>query len=72
MEIIRKRGNNMGEHEKKTDAQAPAAGEQELVSVPEIEGGNYTYYWVCSECHGMIIWNQKYCKWCKRRIDWNG
>ena len=45
--------------------------EQVIISVPEIEGDRWWYYYVCSECHGMITWGQKVCKNCNARIDWN-
>ena len=40
-------------------------------AVAEIEGGNYTYWYVCSECRAQIDWKQPECNNCKRRIDWN-
>lgn len=46
--------------------------EKEKVSVPEIEGSVFNWYWVCSNCHGHIIWHEEKCPYCKRRIDWNG
>lgn len=63
----------MSKKEIKKNNPAPAAGEpeQELYSVPEVEGDRWLWYYVCSECHGYIDWNQKYCKWCNRRINWN-
>ena len=76
MEIIKKKGSknmkqenqNQNQEQNQNQKQEP----EELISTPEIEGGNWFYYWVCSECHGIIVWNQERCKWCKRRIDWNG
>lgn len=40
-------------------------------AVPEIEGGHWNYFYVCSECHGYIKWKEKICPYCKRRINWN-
>lgn len=59
------------EHEKKME-QEQNQQEEVFTVVPEVEGDRWNWYYVCSECHGMIVWNQKYCKNCKGRIDWNG
>ena len=63
-EIIRKRGNNMEENEKKQD--------QELWTVAELEGGSHTWWYVCGECHGQIDWHTPTCPHCKRKVNWNG
>ena len=40
-------------------------------AVAEIEGGNTTWWYVCSECREQIDWKQPVCNNCKRRIGWN-
>lgn len=42
------------------------------VSIPEIEGDRWTWFYVCGECHGQVDWHDPECKHCKRRLDWNG
>lgn len=37
---------------------------------PEIEGDRWTWYYVCSECHGQVDWHDEKCKHCGRRLDW--
>ena len=46
--------------------------EQEEWTVPEIEGGNYSYWYVCSECRYQVDWHMDKCPNCKRRLNWNG
>ena len=36
----------------------------------EIEGGGSTWWYVCSECHGAIDTNDKYCKHCGGLLKW--
>ena len=38
---------------------------------PEIEGGGYSWFYVCGECHGSINSYDKYCRHCGREIDWS-
>lgn len=40
-------------------------------TIPEIEGGNYTYFYVCSECHGVVNWHEDPCPHCGWRLDWS-
>ena len=65
MEIIRKAGNNMDDTNRKEQ-------EQDRVSVPEIEGDRWGWFYVCSDFHGLIDWKDQVCPHCKARIDWNG
>ena len=37
---------------------------------PEIEGGNTTYWYVCSECHGQIDTRDQYCRHCGGKVKW--
>ena len=46
--------------------------EKDRVSVPEIEGDRWGWFYVCSECHGLIDWKDQECPHCKARIDWDG
>lgn len=46
--------------------------DQDPVAYAEIEGDRWYWYYVCSECHGMIVDGQKKCMNCNRRIIWNG
>ena len=46
--------------------------DQDRVSVPEMEGDRWGWFYVCSECHGLIDWKDQVCPHCKARIDWNG
>lgn len=46
--------------------------EQEEWTVPEIEGGNYSYWYVCTECRHQVDWHMDKCPNCKRRLNWNG
>ena len=62
----------MEEKNRKPDQGQDQGQEQEIICVPEVEGDRWWYYYVCSECHGMITWGQKTCKNCNARIDWNG
>ena len=39
---------------------------------PEFEGGGYSWYWVCGDCHGIIKQGEEVCHHCKRRIKWDG
>ena len=42
-------------------------------SVPvEIEGGGWTWWYVCSECHGAIDPGVDICPHCKHKLDWSG
>ena len=45
--------------------------ESEETVYPEIEGGNWLYFYVCSECHTLIDWHMERCPECKRRINCN-
>lgn len=38
----------------------------------DVEGERWFWYYVCEECHGMVVWKQEYCLNCKRRLDWDG
>ena len=38
---------------------------------PEIEGDRYSWWYVCSECHGAINLNDKFCHECGRRQKWD-
>ena len=46
--------------------------EQDRVSVPESEVDRWGWFYVCSECHGLIDWKDQECPHCKARIDWDG
>ena len=35
---------------------------------PELEGGGYTWWTVCGDCHGSIDVSDNFCKHCGRRI----
>ena len=61
MEIIRKRGNSMEENKKDRPEETTV----------DIEGHNYNWFYVCSECRCIVNWKQEYCPECKRRINWN-
>lgn len=41
-----------------------------LESIPEVEGSNYNYFWVCGVCHGYIKWGEIICPHCKVRLNW--
>ena len=36
----------------------------------ELEGGSYTWWYVCGECHTAIDTKDKYCRECGTRIRW--
>lgn len=57
----------MDELEKVQPAEDPAR-----VTVPEIEGDRYGWFYVCGECHGQINWKDNICPHCGWRINWNG
>lgn len=42
------------------------------ICFPEYEGDPAYYFYVCSECHGLINDCMIVCPNCKRRILWNG
>ena len=71
MEIIKKKGSKKMKTNKDNRPEVKKEIE-EKVSVPEIEGDRWWWYYVCSECHGMIVWKQEKCHHCGWRIDWNG
>ena len=56
----------MDELEKVQPAEDP-----ERVTVPEIEGDRYGWFYVCGECHGQINWKDNICPHCGWRINWN-
>jgi len=41
---------------------------KEQEAEPEIEGGGSTWFYVCSECHGAIDNNDRFCKHCGARL----
>lgn len=55
-------------------ADAARKAEKELKrSVPmeaEIEGGGYSWWYVCPECHVGIIRDQRFCQSCGQKIQW--
>ena len=61
----------MEQEKKEQEMKEQEQKEEVFTVVPEVEGDRWNWYYVCSECHGMIVWNQKRCKWCNGRIDWN-
>ena len=60
MEIIRKRGNNM-DNEKEMYPEV----------IPEIEGMDLSWYYICPECRSVINWHDPECRNCHRRIKWD-
>lgn len=38
----------------------------------EIEGGGYTWFYVCSECHGAINYMERICPHCQADVIWAG
>ena len=47
--------------------------EEEKKPVPaEIEGGGWSWWYVCGECHGAIDYKVKECPHCKTPVDWTG
>ena len=34
----------------------------------EIEGGGYSWWYVCPECHGAIDGNDHFCRWCGQAV----
>ncbi len=52
----------------------PIAGQlrkmKEETAKAEIEGGEHTWWFVCSECHGAIDPHAERCEGCGRRIIW--
>ena len=55
------------DNEKKQDQDQ----QMENWTVPEIEGGGWNYFYVCSECHGFVNWHQDPCPHCGWRLNWN-
>lgn len=46
--------------------------EDQKTATVEMEGGGWTWYYVCSECHGAIDTKDKVCPHCKSVISWEG
>lgn len=40
-------------------------------SVPEIEGGGTTWWYVCGECHGNVDKRDHYCRHCGKELIWS-
>lgn len=41
-------------------------------SVPaELEGGGYSWWWVCGDCHGTIRYGEKICRHCGVKVEWD-
>lgn len=55
----------MSEHENKKQ-------DSEKWADVEIEGERWFWYYVCEECHGMVIWKQEKCLNCGRWLNWDG
>ena len=36
----------------------------------EFEGGGYTWFYVCGDCHGQIDERDAYCRHCGRKVKW--
>ena len=43
---------------------------EELTAEAELEGGGYTWWFVCGECHTALLHDEKYCPECGRKIIW--
>ena len=44
---------------------------EEKITEPEVEGSDYTWWYVCGECHGAIGDRDAYCKHCGAKLLWN-
>ena len=45
--------------------------EMQIPTPAEIEGGGYTWFHVCGECHGIIDREDKFCKHCGNAVSWS-
>lgn len=47
--------------------------EQEKKPVPvEMEGGGWSWWYVCGECHGAVDPKERTCPHCGNTLDWSG
>lgn len=45
--------------------------EKKDYAVPEVEGSNGNWFYVCSECHTPINWKDLECPICRKEINWD-
>ena len=57
--------------EKKGALRMTEESKQEEISIPEIEGGSYTWFFVCGECRQIVYPEQGFCENCGRRLKWD-